>query len=119
MLEFAQAAATRNYGEICTQVLAPSLVDHLVSNGIPCQDGLQVALGSVHKPTISVGKITVRGSRAWAVILAFAQGQRALVSALELQNTSRGWRIVSLDSPVSGPGGGPGRSGSAGTGTTP
>lgn len=117
--EFARAAATRNYGAICTQILAPSLVDHLVSNGIPCQDGLQAALGSVRDPAISVGEVSVRRNKAWAAILASAQGQRALVSAIELQNTPAGWRIVSLDSPLTAVGGGSQQGGSTGTSTTP
>jgi uncharacterized membrane protein YgcG len=113
--EFAHAAATKNYAEICSQVLAPSLVAHLVSAGIPCQAGLQAALGSVKDPTISVGNVRVAGNHAWAVILASARGQRPLVSALALVHTPHGWRIVSLNSPVGTAAGG---SGGGGTGTT-
>ena len=116
--QLAQAAANKNYEEICSQILAPSLVAHLVSNGISCQEGLQVALGSVHNPVISVGKIRVSGNRAWAIILASANGQQALVSAMALVDTGRGWRIISLDSPLAAAGGGS-RSGGSGTSTAP
>lgn len=113
--ELAHAAAVRNYGEICSDVLAPTLVDHLVSNGIPCQVGMQEALGSVHDPVINVGRVRVSGKRAFAVILASARGQRALVSGVALIQTSRGWRIISLDSsPAAAAAGG----GSAGRGTS-
>ena len=104
--QLARAAASRNYVEICSQVLAPSLVAHLVANGIACSEGLQVALGSVHNPVIDVGRIRVSGNRAYVAVLAGARGQRAVVSALELVDTPRGWRIVSLDSPVAAAAGG-------------
>jgi hypothetical protein len=96
--QLAHEAASRNYQAICSQVLAPSLVARLVSNGIPCSEGLQVALGSVHNPVINVGKITVSGQKAKAIILASARGQQAEVSALALQDTGQGWRISSLSS---------------------
>jgi hypothetical protein len=73
-------------------------VAHLVENGVACTEGLQVALGSVRNPGISVGKVTVNGRRATAVILASARGQRALVSVLGLIDTADGWRIASLNS---------------------
>jgi len=97
--QLARAARSRDYEQICSQVLAPSLVAHLVANGIACSEGLQVALGSVRDPVIDVGRIRVSGNRAYAAILAGARGQRAVVSALELVDTPRGWRIVALDSP--------------------
>ncbi len=112
--ELAHAAAARNYGEICSDVLAPTLVAHLVSNGIVCSEGIEEALASVHDPVINVGRVRVRGKRAWAVILASATGQRAQVSGIELVDTNRGWRIVSLDSSVAAAAG---RSGGGATGT--
>jgi hypothetical protein len=118
--ELAHAAAARNYGEICSDVLAPSLVAHLVSNGIPCSVGLEEALGSVHDPVINVGRVRVRGRKAWAVILASARGQRALVSGVELVETARGWRILSLDSSVAAAAGrSDGSGGGTGTSTGP
>jgi xanthine dehydrogenase molybdopterin-binding subunit B len=120
VVELARAAAARNYGEICSDVLAPSLVAHLVSNGIPCSEGVQAALSSVHDPVINVGKVRVRGQRAWAVILASARGQRAQVSGVELVQTARGWRILSLDSSVAAAAGrSDGGGGATGTSTGP
>jgi len=115
--QLARAAASRNYAEICQQVLAPSLVAHLVSNGIPCQDGIQVALSTVHNPVITVGRITVRGNTASAIILSTAQGQQASLSALVLKRTPQGWRIVSLNSPLAAAAGGVGGAAGGGTGT--
>ena len=99
--QLAQATADRSYGLICDQILAPSLVAHLVSNGIPCAQALKVGLGGVRNPVVSVGKVVIRGSRAWAITLSSARGQRAEVVAIELNLTGQGWRITSLASPLS------------------
>jgi hypothetical protein len=99
--QLSQAAADRDYGTICGQILAPSLVAHLVSNGIPCPEALRLALSGVRNPVVSVGKVIVRGSRAWAITLTTAHGQRAALVAIELRRTGRGWRITSLASPLS------------------
>jgi hypothetical protein len=96
-----QAAAARAYGTICGQILAPSLVAHLVSNGISCPEALRLALSGVRNPVLSVGKVIVRGPRAWAITLSSAHGQRAALEAIELTRTNRGWRITSLASPLS------------------
>jgi hypothetical protein len=48
-----------------------------------------------------VGKVVIRGARAWAITLTAAEGQRATLTAIALRRTSDGWRITSLDSPLS------------------
>jgi hypothetical protein len=97
----AQATANRQYSTLCEQILDPSLVVHLTSNGIACPAAMRVALGEVHQPTISVGKVTVHGRTATAIVLASARGERASVVAIELRRTGHGWRITSLGSPLS------------------
>jgi hypothetical protein len=99
--QLAQAASDRAYGTICTQILAPSLVAHLVSNGIPCPEALRLGLSDVRNPVLSVGKVVIRGSRAWAITLTSAHGQRAELVAIKLSRTRQGWRITSLASPLS------------------
>ena len=99
--ELAQAVGQRDYATICQQILAPSLVAHLTRNGIPCQDALRVALGNTKQPVVSVGKVVLRGGRAWAITLTSARGERATLTAIALRRTSNGWRITSLDSPLS------------------
>jgi hypothetical protein len=99
--QLARATATRAYGTICDQILAPSLIAHLTSNGIPCAQALRLALGDVRNPVVSVGKVIIRGSRAWAITLTGAHGQRAELVAIELSHTGQGWRITSLASPLS------------------
>jgi hypothetical protein len=99
--QLVQATADRDYRVICEQVLAPSLVAHLVNNGIPCLRAMEVALGRVQRPVVSIGLVIVRGSTAWAITLTSAQGQRASLAAIKLRLTKEGWRITSLDSSVS------------------
>jgi hypothetical protein len=101
VVRLAQATADRSYDTICNQILAPSLLTHLASNGIPCPQAVRVALSGVRNPVVSVGKVIVRGSRAVAITLTSARGQKAEVVAIELQRIGPGWRIASLGSPLS------------------
>lgn len=103
--ELARAVGDRDYKRICDDVLAPSLVAHLVKNGIACRSAMQVALQGVREPVVSIGKITIRGSRATAITLTVAQGQRASLAAIELVKTGDGWRISNLGSPLTAAGG--------------
>ena len=102
--EFATAAASRNYGTICTQVLAPALLTRLASGGITCEQAMRIGFGSVSSPTLSIGKVTISGSRASVIALSTATGQQASLDTLQLTRTSRGWRIASLGgSPATAP----------------
>lgn len=98
--QFASAIAHKDYTTICNQVLAPALVEHLTENRIDCEQAMRVALGSVKKPTLSIGLIKVTGKTASVITLTVAQGQQASLDALELIDTSDGWRISSLHSPL-------------------
>jgi hypothetical protein len=101
--QFVTAAAGRNYGTICTQVLAPSLLARLVAGGISCPQAMQIGFGGVSRPTLSIGRITVSGSRASVIALSTAQGQPASLDTVELTRTSNGWRIASLGGPPAAP----------------
>jgi hypothetical protein len=98
--QFGAAAAHKDYGTICDQVLAPTLVAHLTANHISCERALQAALGSVRRPTLSIGPITVKGRTASVYTLTVAQGQQASLDVVQLIKTSGGWRISSLHSPL-------------------
>jgi hypothetical protein len=102
--QFVKAAAGRDYKTICDQVLAPALLQHLAAGGIGCEQAMQLAFGAVQSPALSIGRITVAGSRASAVTLSTAKGQQASLDAVELIKTGSGWRISSLGSPVVPPG---------------
>jgi hypothetical protein len=98
--QFAGATAHKDYATICNQVLAPALVKRLTSYGIGCEQAMRLALGDVRRPTLSIGQITVKGKTASVITLTVAQGQQASLDALQLIETSDGWRISSLHSPL-------------------
>jgi hypothetical protein len=97
--QFATATAKRDVTTLCDQVLAPALVARLTAAGLTCQQAMRLFVSSVQNPTISVSRVTVRGSNASAVVLAGASGQKAALEKIELVQTKRGWRLASLASP--------------------
>jgi hypothetical protein len=54
---------------------------------------------SVSDPTLSVSKVSVRGTTASARVLTGARGQQAALETVELINTRNGWRLASLATP--------------------
>ncbi|HEV3053062.1 MAG TPA: hypothetical protein VGX45_00290 [Solirubrobacteraceae bacterium] len=97
--QFVQATAGHDYRTLCTQVLGPELLARLKAGGIPCEQAMSIALGRVHAPILSIGRITVDGDRAQAITLSGAAGQRGAFETIGLVNTSNGWRISSLAAP--------------------
>jgi hypothetical protein len=97
--EFATAVAHKDARKICTDVFAPALVKRFETVGLTCERGLEIFLSALHSPTLAVGRVTVNGSRASAMTLSGASGQRTSVEAVELIRTANGWRIAGLRSP--------------------
>ncbi|HWE33488.1 MAG TPA: hypothetical protein VG410_08390 [Solirubrobacteraceae bacterium] len=97
--QFVQATAAHDYRTLCTEVLGPALLARLRAGGVPCEQAMSIALGRVHAPILSVGRITVDGDRAQAITLSGAAGQRGAFETIGLVNTSNGWRISSLATP--------------------
>jgi hypothetical protein len=102
MAQFATASAHHDYATICHQVLAPDLIAHLAATGVTCEQAWQLALGAVKNPYISVGKITVKGSSATAIVLSVASNQPSSLNAVGLTKTGSGWRIESLANQLPG-----------------
>ncbi len=98
--QFLKATASKDYGTLCQQVLAPALLAHLTGGGIKCEQAMQIALGSVKSPSLSIGRIDVNGNKASVITLTTAAGQQASLDAIELTKTDSGWRVVSLGTPV-------------------
>lgn len=98
--QFAVAIAHRDAKTVCTQVFAPSLVKRFVSAGLTCERGLGIFFSGLRHPTLAVGPVKVRGSRASAMTLSGASGQAASLRPVELVKTSDGWRIAALGTPV-------------------
>jgi hypothetical protein len=98
--QFATASAAKDYSTICDEVLAPSLLQRLSAAGVPCRQAMQIALGTVQDPTISIGRIRVTGERATVITLSAAKGEQASLEAIDLIKTGKGWRLLSLGSPL-------------------
>jgi hypothetical protein len=98
--QFVRAADAKDYATLCSQVLAPALVDRLASAGVTCPQAMQIAFQGVDNPTLSVGKVTISGGKASAITLSTARNQQASVDTIELVKTEHGWRVSSLASPL-------------------
>jgi hypothetical protein len=98
--EFLKATSGKDYRTLCDDVLAPALVAHLSAAGLHCEQAMQIALGSVKRPQLAVGRISINGSKAQAITLSGASGQLGSLDAINLIQTGAGWRITSLGSPV-------------------
>jgi hypothetical protein len=94
--QFAAASAEHDYATICNQVLAPALTAHLRATGVTCEQAWQLGLGAVKDPTLSIGKVTVKGASASVIVLSLARGQRSSLDAIGLIKTNKGWRIQSV-----------------------
>jgi len=99
--QFATAVKARDPRTLCDQVLAPALVDRFTAVGLTCTKAMQIFVDSVHDPSLAVGRVVVNGkNKAEALTLSTAKGQLGSLSALELVNTSSGWRVSGLGSPL-------------------
>jgi hypothetical protein len=98
--QFVKAADAKDYATLCTEVLAPSLVERLSSTGVSCREAMQIAFQGVANPTLSVGQVTIAGSKASAITLSTARNQQASVDTIELVKSNHGWRVSSLASPL-------------------
>ena len=98
--QFATAVKEHDGATLCDQILAPSLLTHFTAIGLPCTQAMKVFLVSVHDPSLAVGRVVVTGQKAEAITLSTAKGQLGSLTAIELVNTSNGWRVDGLGSPL-------------------
>jgi hypothetical protein len=98
--QFLHATSRKDYKTLCGQVLATTLIERIVAQGLACEQAMQIFLGSVNNPTLSVGRITVSGQNASAITLTGANGQQSSLDAIQLVKTPQGWRVASLGSPA-------------------
>jgi hypothetical protein len=97
--QFFHAIVGRQYRTLCEQVLAPALTARFASQGLRCEQAMQISLANVHNPVLSIGRVTVTGNTAEVVTLTGASGQRGAFETIELVKTANGWRIASLAAP--------------------
>jgi hypothetical protein len=94
---FGRASAAKDYQTLCDKLLSPKLVDQIESAGLPCEVALQKGLGNVRSPTLTIGRVDVKGDTATAQIQTAAQGQAPSRDTLQLVRADdKTWRIASL-----------------------
>ncbi|HWF25135.1 MAG TPA: hypothetical protein VG275_06800, partial [Solirubrobacteraceae bacterium] len=98
--QFGQAVRAKDGKTLCDQVLAPTLLEHFALIGLPCTKAMQVFFRSVQDPTLAVGRVVVTGRTAQAITLSGARGQVGSLSAVDLVDTTNGWRVSDVGSPL-------------------
>ena len=93
---FGRATAAKDYQRLCDDLLAPKLVSEVEATGLPCEVALRQGLGDVQAPTLTIGRIEVKGEKATAQVNSAAQGQPPSQDTLQLERVGEGWRIASL-----------------------
>jgi hypothetical protein len=94
--QYANATRKHDYKTICTQVLAPALVQRLDAFGVGCEQAMAIAYRSVKDATLGVGKVTVSGKSASVIVLSLAANQPSSLRTIRLVETSQGWRVSSV-----------------------
>jgi hypothetical protein len=95
---FGRATAAKDYQRMCDDLLAPKLVSEVEQVGLPCEVALRQGLGDVKAPTLTIGRIEVRGDNATAEVRSAAAGEPPSADTLELVRVEDdSWRIASLE----------------------
>lgn len=97
---FGRATANKDYGLICTRLVARSLSDHVEELGLPCELAFKKGLGAVKGADLRIEGITVRGKVAYAKVHTTAVGQAPSDDTMKLELLAGQWRIASLDDPA-------------------
>ena len=93
---FGRATAAKDYQRLCDELLAPKLVSEVERVGLPCEVALRQGLGDVTAPTLTIGRIEVRGDEATAEVRSAAAGEEPSADTLHLVRMEDAWRIASL-----------------------
>lgn len=99
---FGVATRTRDYQQICDELLSGALVTKIETIGLPCESALQRGLGEVKDPTLTINDVSIAGARALVSVHTTAAGQAASDDALQLVKESGRWKIASLAAPQGG-----------------
>jgi hypothetical protein len=100
---FARSVESRDYQRLCDDVFSPKLLEGLQGIGLPCEVALRNSLGEVRDPRLTVGAVTVSGSRATAEVRTSAEGQEPSSDKVELERVDGKWRVSALGSGQASP----------------
>ena len=93
---FGRASAAKDYQRLCDELLAPKLVAKVEAVGLPCEVALRQGLGDVREPTLTIGRIRVKGDTATAEVQSSAAGEAPSHDTLRFVRVGGKWRIASL-----------------------
>jgi ketosteroid isomerase-like protein len=97
--DLAAAGRDRDAKEICTSILAESVVDKLRQGKSDCQDALSDQLADASDFQLDVESIQVSGDTATAKVKAPVDG-KDVVQTLTFQREGRTWRLAKLAAPA-------------------
>jgi hypothetical protein len=96
--DFARATADKDYKKICNELFAPQLTLQLRQIDLPCEAAMARAFRGVRDPQVSVGTVTVDGTKASAQVRSSAAGEKPSQDTIRLVKVDGRWRIASLGS---------------------
>lgn len=93
---FADATAQKDYQRLCDEIFARELLRGISEIGLPCEVAMRQSLKDVENPRLTVGRVSVKGSRASAEVRTAADGQAPSRDTVRLVKTDEQWRVSSL-----------------------
>ncbi len=79
--------------DICSNILAQSVVSELNSAGTDCQTEMQKAIQDANETSLTVQKVTINGNNATAQV---KQGDKGPVETMQFTREKNQWRATSL-----------------------
>jgi len=90
-----EAGEGRNPEDICSDILASSLVEQLEAAGVKCADEMEKAIDDADDYDLEVQEVTVSGSTATAQV---RRGDDGPTETMEFTKENGQWRATSLSS---------------------
>jgi hypothetical protein len=99
-VEDLQSASSKgDQGKICTQLLAPALVNQIkTASKDTCENAVNDALGDADTFELQVKKVAIDGDKATATVTSDAGGNKDRTDTLQLVKVGNGWKIATLGS---------------------
>jgi hypothetical protein len=95
--DFQSASRKGDEDEICTDLLAPALVNKIkAASKSTCQDALNTSLQDVDSFELKVEKVTVNGTSATATVQSDGGGDKKSTDTLTLTKVGNAWKIAEL-----------------------
>ena len=88
-----QAGSRRDPEQICTEILAKSLVEELEAAGASCTDEMKKAIEDADDYELEVREVTVSGTNATVTV---RQGEDGPTETMEFTREGNDWRATSL-----------------------